>query len=162
MGKQTDVKLENDLVRITGWQLFLDGADLIIDAGDYGDPERKMGQSGQRRAIAHGRGDKLILNYSGDYTGGTIIQARKDADGTVHGTIIEGNLTTQKINADELLCTGETKATKLSAYDIVHLIRLQTPYGTTEISRNLPDLISALSTKIDDLEVRVKALEGRT
>jgi hypothetical protein len=54
--------------RIKENKLHLEGTDLILDH-----PDRRSARRGERRALVHGFNDELILNYSDDYPGGTVV-----------------------------------------------------------------------------------------
>lgn len=62
----TDVKLDENDVIIEGFRLWVKGADLVLDH-----PDRRSGAGGGiRRALVHGEGDALIVNFNSDYSGG--------------------------------------------------------------------------------------------
>ncbi|MCU0567577.1 MAG: hypothetical protein MUF49_13385 [Oculatellaceae cyanobacterium Prado106] len=65
----TDIKLfENQQVKIEAW-------DFLLDAADRRKPnETNIHYSDYRRALVHNVGDKLTINYAGDYPGGVDIQ----------------------------------------------------------------------------------------
>ncbi len=172
----TDVKLEDGLVRVTGWQLFFEGADLIVDADIYGDQRRKCGKSGLRRAIVHGQDDKLILNYDNDYTGGTVIKGNP--------ITAEGDLNCKSVIAEgPIHCGGDMKCKTLSADDIV--LQRPKPLGrkkilgdidetATQVDKNiaqvaqeilnpqsLRQIVDNFYERINKLEDRISVLEAR-
>lgn len=75
----TDIKLDDTEVTIESFGLKLAGADLQIDH-----PDRRGGAGGaQRRALVHGPGDALVVNWAGDYTGGVYLNGRCFALGDI-------------------------------------------------------------------------------
>lgn len=76
----TDIKLRDYEVSVEAFRLKLEGPDLLLDSA-----ERRGGAGGPlRRALVHGTGDRLLVNFNKDYSGGTHIV------GTL--TVAEGNL----------------------------------------------------------------------
>jgi hypothetical protein len=67
----SDIKLDERVVTVESFSLKLEGCDFLIDA-----PERRGGASGQRRALVHGPGDALVVNWDRDYTGGVQIAGK--------------------------------------------------------------------------------------
>ncbi|HYI01414.1 hypothetical protein [Hyalangium sp.] len=68
----SDIKLDETMVTIEAFSLKVQGADLLLDL-----PERRGGAGGeQRRALVHGPGDVLTVNWSRDYTGGVQINGK--------------------------------------------------------------------------------------
>jgi hypothetical protein len=68
----TDIVLEDTAVIIDGPALKIRGADLELDHP----PKRGGSLLGQRRAIVHGEGDVLQVNFAGDYRGGAQVQGK--------------------------------------------------------------------------------------
>lgn len=75
----TDIVLQEHAVEVNGWRLVVNGADVIVDAG----PSRRGDNGGVRRAIVHGEGDTLIINFHNDYSKG--VQVHSDV--TVQGAV---------------------------------------------------------------------------
>jgi hypothetical protein len=76
----TDLRLDDgpasSWVTVEAPVLQVEGSDLILDSK----PRRGGHNTGIRRALVHGEGDQLILNFNGDYTGGVAIpNARLDS-----------------------------------------------------------------------------------
>lgn len=65
----SDVVLDDtrgDWVSVLAAVLNVAGSDLILDS-----PSRRAGAPGNfRRALVHGGGDQLVVNFNGDYSGG--------------------------------------------------------------------------------------------
>lgn len=60
-------------------------ADLMLDS-----PGRRAGAGGpHRRALVHGQGDQLVLNFAGDYSGGVTVPGTVTASGDV---VVTGRL----------------------------------------------------------------------
>lgn len=75
----TDIKLDDSQVTVEAFALKLQGADLQIDLA-----ERRGNAGGaSRRALVHGPGDALVINWAGDYTGGVYLNGRTIALGDV-------------------------------------------------------------------------------
>lgn len=75
----TDIKLDESQVTIEAFTFKVEGADLKLDS-----TERRSGAGGEhRRALVHGPGDALVLNWAGDYTGGVYLNGRTFALGDV-------------------------------------------------------------------------------
>jgi hypothetical protein len=73
----TDIKLDDDKVTVEGRLALI--TDLDID-----EPKRRGGKPGdRRRALVHWEGDKLVVNFDKDYTGGVEIHG---GDGPVQIT----------------------------------------------------------------------------
>jgi hypothetical protein len=65
----TDIKLDEQLVIVEALGLKVTGADIQIDSA-----ERRGNAGGTaRRALVHGPGDALVLNWAQDYTGGVYL-----------------------------------------------------------------------------------------
>lgn len=65
----TDIKFEDTLVTVEGPVLKITGYDFEIDAA-----ERRGNAGGsRRRALVHGPGDALVVNWANDYTGGVYL-----------------------------------------------------------------------------------------
>lgn len=64
----SDIMFDGDRVVIEGRQIEMRGWDVVLDSAD-----RRILETGERRAIVHGPGDKLIINYNGDYPNGVQI-----------------------------------------------------------------------------------------
>lgn len=65
----TDIKLDESQVIVEAHGLEITGPDLEIDAA-----ERRAGAGGTtRRALVHGPGDALVVNWGQDYTGGVYL-----------------------------------------------------------------------------------------
>lgn len=62
---------ETSSVRVEAGTLDIAAADVEISV-----PERRGGAMGRRRALVHGPGDQLVLNWSSDYTGGVRIEGK--------------------------------------------------------------------------------------
>jgi hypothetical protein len=164
----TDVILDDNDVRIEGWQLIVHGADLVIDAYN----ERRNGHlTGQRRAVVHGWNDTLMLNLAGDYTGGTVIQG--DAV-TAEGDVNCGANVSCKgtVTAGGVVCNGEAQCGVLNADDVVlwRTVTMPTmpgPGGTMVRGRtftqkqSVNETITTLLERIDQLEAQVATLEGQ-
>lgn len=69
----TDIKLnegtDNNWVSIEAQVVDIKAADLILESG----PRRSENGGTLRRALVHGVDDSLIVNFNGDYPGGTSI-----------------------------------------------------------------------------------------
>lgn len=85
-----DVTLDGDLVVVDGNWTKLRTLDLMLDA-----PTRRQAQGGERRALVHDVGDKLTVNYHGDYPNGVHIAGQTTVDslyvettaGFAHGVV---------------------------------------------------------------------------
>ena len=70
-----DIKLEDGVVTVEDTdptkpvtQLKVKAWDIVLDA-----PDRRKNQTGDRRALVHGPGDNLTINWGNDYPGGVNI-----------------------------------------------------------------------------------------
>ncbi len=79
-GSPTTTLDVNGHLRVRGFSIRLDGADLSLGHRDGRDIGDRTGQ----RALVHYLNDELLLNYDGDFEGGVHIQGPK--------TMIDGNL----------------------------------------------------------------------
>ena len=68
----TDIVLDETAVVIDGLTLKVNGAELVLDHA----PRRAGATAGARRALVHGEGDVLRLNFKGDYRGGVQVQGK--------------------------------------------------------------------------------------
>lgn len=65
----TDIKLDDTQVTVEAFGLKINGPDFQIDAAD----RRNSAGGTQRRALVHGPGDALVVNWAADYTGGVYL-----------------------------------------------------------------------------------------
>lgn len=83
----SDIRLDEGdgtWVVVQGRVLKTEGSDLMLDA-----PERRAGHAGpHRRALVHDGGDRLTVNFAGDYTGGVTVN---DARINLHTTAQVGD-----------------------------------------------------------------------
>ncbi|WP_144409254.1 hypothetical protein [Pseudoxanthomonas suwonensis] len=127
----TDVRLDDgpdkSWVSIDASALKVNGADLHLDS-----KQRRGGAKGShRRALVHANGDRLVVNFNGDYTGGvsirnarinlaTLQQSRQlPKDGTIGDlivtdsrTVIEGKHLGMQVTL--WLCIGPSSAATVS------------------------------------------------
>ena len=66
----SDVKLDGTVLTLEGTHISSSAHDLILD-----NFTRRKRTSGMRRALVHGFNDELVVNYAGDYPGGTIVRS---------------------------------------------------------------------------------------
>lgn len=72
----TDIKLNDEFVEVTGHALKVNAWDIMID-----NPDRRIQATPvYRRALVHDVGDKLTVNYDGDYPGGVEIKGKTKID----------------------------------------------------------------------------------
>jgi hypothetical protein len=64
---ESDIKLDRHLV-------VIEATDLVLNANERRNPNGPA--DGYRRALVHGPGDQLVINYDGDYPGGVSIFGR--------------------------------------------------------------------------------------
>jgi hypothetical protein len=70
-----DIKLDEHKAVVEAFSLEIKGADLLIDLA-----ERRGGAGGaQRRALVHGPGDVLTVNWARDYSGGVQVHGKVSA-----------------------------------------------------------------------------------
>lgn len=78
----TDIKLDQGggtWILAEAAVLKTTAADVMVDS-----PARRGGAGGPfRRALVHGTGDALVLNYAADYTGGVVVHGPLTAGGAV-------------------------------------------------------------------------------
>tara|TARA_R110002126_G_scaffold9840_1_gene44213 strand:+ start:19052 stop:19510 length:459 start_codon:yes stop_codon:yes gene_type:complete len=116
----TDIKLESDFVAVEG-SLKILGPDLKISAEN-----RKVSSNRQtyRRALVHGNGDRLIVNFHDDYLGVEINGRRNE------GIQLNGNVS---VNGTDIL-------------DIIN--------GLQEAVGNLMENQETLAERIKELEIK--------
>jgi hypothetical protein len=71
----SDVTLDQDLVIVDGKWTKLRTWDLMLDAAS-----RRQTAAGERRALVHDVGDRLTINYHGDYPNGVAIDGSTAMD----------------------------------------------------------------------------------
>lgn len=130
----TDIKLDQGggtWIVAEAAALKTTAADLMIDSAP-----RRGGAGGPfRRALVHGPGDVLVVDFAGDYTGGT----------AVHGPLTTSGLLTASTGAD---LTGP--------------LRLRDPQQSDETAvADVQRLLAALSALADDARRRLDRLEDR-
>lgn len=104
---------DNNEVHVNGWRLVLNGADLVIDAGQV----RRTNSSDFRRAIVHGSNDTLIINFANDYPNGVIIQSDMNVNGKLQVKSLES---TDEINSQSgVTAHGDVKARALEVSEAV-------------------------------------------
>jgi len=147
---------------VAGHKLVLRGPDLEIDY----QPRRSTVGSGHRRALVHGFKDELVLNFSGDYPGGTAVNGSKLV---MKGPDLEIDCDTRRRSGT----TGPRRALVHGFQDelIINYNR-DYPGGITILgSVSVADQLSiagvdvalelaALKQRIQQLEARVVALEN--
>ncbi|TXH01603.1 MAG: hypothetical protein E6P95_01495 [Candidatus Moraniibacteriota bacterium] len=69
----TDVRLDD----VDGTHLVFDARVVMATASDLmlDSPDRRRGGGPYRRALVHDEGDRLTINYAGDYPGGVKVQS---------------------------------------------------------------------------------------
>ena len=81
----SDIVLGDSEVLVSESDLRVTGTDFVIDnAGRRTSPNPP-----HRRALVHGEGDKLIINFEGDYPSGTEVESNLVVMGDLH---VESNL----------------------------------------------------------------------
>lgn len=139
--------------RVTCW-----AGDFELDGGEK--RRAPSANAGMRRAMVHGLGDVLVLNFTGDYTGGLRVDGKTNINGSLavaQKAVLNGGL----------IVTGGTKV----QYPLfVHappgggftLPELAGPPGnnTTEQKIELVHQIQEMRAAIADLATRLKKLGG--
>lgn len=64
-----DIKLDGDTVTVEGRVIKTTASDLMLD-----NAEHRKNSTQFRRALVHNKGDRLTLNYAGDYPGGVSVE----------------------------------------------------------------------------------------
>jgi hypothetical protein len=97
-----------DWLRINSRVVDVKGTDVMLDGGSErrgdGGIFKPLRRSPYRRALVHGWGDQLVLNWDHDYSGGVVIQGRVTmADGAVvAGRDVAATLTTLGTQVSDL------------------------------------------------------------
>lgn len=154
---------------LSGDQLLIKHYDVLIDS-----PERRSNPAGQRRALVHDFADGLTINWDSDYPGGVTINGEVKLD-TLSGDQLLVAHHTLKLDhpARRSTASGQRRAL---AHDQKDGLTINAgddyPGGVTiDGTVNIPgalfvhkldvyDEFKRLRKKIDELEARIKALEG--
>jgi len=125
-----------------------------LKLGITGPFNRNIGQKEQQRALVHFTDDQLIINYDGDFEGGTII----DSDLTVNGGIFASSLSFK--GNDITLGTGGSRdvGQKTEQRALVHFNndRLIINYDGDFEGGTLIDSNLAVNGKIESKELKIK------
>ena len=146
---ESDIKLNGNTTIVDGDYLEVHTLDVHLD-----NPTRRKVSGGYRRALVHGPDDALMVNYEGDYPGGTVVHGRLTVDHKGPGGF----------NGDIFVTNGNGKAT-LSFFGTSSLLLLHDQESTTRISMDARTgditlaAIGSLVQKIQNLEQRLTALE---
>jgi hypothetical protein len=142
-GMAGDLVLDGDWVVIKGKWTKLATLDLMLDA-----PSRRIDQSGQRRALVHDHGDKLTINYSGDYPNGVHIAGSTTAESLFvrHRGVFAEGIVTPKI----LLGHGSPPPTHVPGGP---------PGGGIEWGMDLGDAIATLQQEVATLQAELEGVK---
>jgi hypothetical protein len=158
----SDIRLTDDWVILEGDACVSKAPDLMID-NDY----RRGGhtESPLRRALVHGEGDKLILNFNADYTGGTELHGPASFSETVKvtaGMEVGGPATfAGQVSAESLKIAGDVSFINASAgvINATKFVLKGSPLPHPMPGVDLLELIRNLQQNVRSLEARVAALE---
>lgn len=140
----SDIKFDGDWVLVEGSWTRIRTLDIMLDA-----PSRRINQTGNRRALVHDFGDRLTINYNGDYP---------------NGVLVSGHTTIQDLYVPNV--------GRFAGGIVTPSILVGVPMAPTEVSPGGPptgggeyglDLVAAVTemqTEIAQLKARVAALEG--
>jgi hypothetical protein len=140
----SDIMFDGDRVVIEGHWIKVQGWDIMLDSAD-----RRILDTGERRAIVHGPGDKLIINYNDDYPNGVQINGKLIVDTIyVKGKAgFSAGITTPQITAGH-----PTQPQDVTPGGI--------PSGGAEWGLDLVGCINSLQSTIAELKDRVSKLEA--
>lgn len=79
-GTRTIRGYRNDWVDVESRIVQVKGTDIMLDGPGRRTPSRR---DPYRRALVHGSGDQLIVNFNGDYKGGVVVNGDVNVPGTL-------------------------------------------------------------------------------
>jgi hypothetical protein len=132
----TDLTLLDDIVQIDAVRLHVTASDVSLD-----NPDRRANQERPlRRALVHDFGDRLTLNYGGDYPGGIFLCGDVQVGSSEQGQPIPG------------MHKGGGLHPPLPEIDWAGQLRdIQAPYHVVELLRTLVAAVLQLEEKLNSL-----------
>lgn len=121
-----NLTVENNLTMggylYVGGRMAVRGSDLVLDNTD----RRSGNTSGSRIALVHDTGDRLHVNYAGEYTGGTLIGGNT----TVSGKLRSGNSKTSAVTSSATVFTASYSSSSYVDIDGMSLSTVWTGAGS--------------------------------